>query len=76
MLIPIPIIWAWDLTMILTGGYGLVVMAVSHTLVQAWETALGVIGFKRVLGLGTRASVLTALAINLIYILMGALFAR
>jgi hypothetical protein len=39
MLIPMPMVWVWDLTMILTGGYSLVVMAVSHTIFQMWETA-------------------------------------
>jgi hypothetical protein len=76
MLIPMPVVWAWDLTMIMTGGYGLVVMAISHTIVQAWETVLGVIGLRRVLGLGIRAAILVAVTINLIYVLMGALFAR
>lgn len=76
MLIPMPVVWAWDLTMILTGGYGLVVMAISHSIFQIWETVLGIIGLKRVVGLGTRASVLVAVAINLIYVLMGALFSR
>ena len=76
MLIPMPVVWAWDLAMILTGAYGLVVMAASHTIIQAWETVLGVIGLKRMVGLGTRAAILVAVSINLIYVLMGALFAR
>ena len=76
MLIPMPIVWIWDLTMIVTGAYALVPMAVSHTLFQTWETALGVLGLKRVIGLSTRTSVLVAIGVNLIYVLMGALFSR
>ena len=76
MLIPMPIVWIWDLTMIVTGAYALVPMAVSHTLFQTWETALGVLGLKRVIGLNTRTSVLVAIGVNLIYVLMGALFSR
>jgi hypothetical protein len=76
MLIPMPIVWIWDLTMIVTDAYALVPMAVSHTLFQTWETALGVLGLKRVIGLNTRTSVLVAIGVNLIYVLMGALFSR
>ncbi len=76
MLIPVPIILAWDLIMILAGAYQLTTMAPSHSLFQVWETILGIVGFKRVLGLGTRPAVLVAITINLIYVLMGALFSR
>ena len=76
MLIPMPIVWVWDLTMIFTGAYALAPMAVSHTLFQTWETALGVIGLKRVMGLNTRTSVSVATGVNLIYVLLGALFSR
>ena len=76
MLIPVPIVLAWDLIMILAGTYQLATMAPSHSLFQVWETMQGILGFKRVLGLGTRPAVLVAIAINLIYVLMGALFSR
>jgi len=76
MLIPMPIVWVWDLTMVVTGAYALAPMAVSHTLFQIWETALGVLGLKRVIGLNTRTSVSVAIGVNLIYVLMGALFSR
>jgi len=49
---------------------------VSHTLFQAWETALGALGLERVMGLNTRTSVSVAIGVNLIYVLMGALFSR
>jgi hypothetical protein len=76
MLIPMPIVWVWDLTTIVTGAYALAPMAVSHTLFQTWETALGVLGLKRVIGLNTRTSVFVAIGVNLIYVLMGALLSR
>jgi hypothetical protein len=76
MLIPVPVILAWDLVMILSNTYRLATMAPSHSLFQVWETTLGILGFKRVLGLGTRPAILVAIVINLIYVLMGALFSR
>jgi hypothetical protein len=76
MLIPMPIVWVWDLTMIVTGAYALAPMAVSHALFQVWETALGALGLKRAIGLDTRTSVSIAMGVNLIYVLMGALFSR
>ena len=76
MVIPVPIILAWDLIMILAGTYRLATMAPSHSLFQVWETVLGTVGFKRVLGLRTRPAILVAIAVNLIYVLLGALFSR
>ena len=76
MLIPMPIVWVWDLTMIMTGAYGLVTMGISHTIIQIWETIIGTIGLKRVVGLRTRTAILVAIAINLIYVLMGGFFSR
>ena len=76
MLIPVPVVLAWDLIMILAGTYQLSTMAPSHSLFQVWETILGIMGFKRILGLGTRPAILIAIVINLIYVLMGALFSR
>jgi len=76
MLIPMPIVWTWDLTMIVTGAYALAPMAVSHALFQVWETALGALGLKRVTGLNTRTSVSVGIGVNLTYVLMGALFSR
>lgn len=76
MLIPVPIVLTWDLIMILAGTYSLATMAPSHSVFQMWETILGFVGFKRVLGLGTRPAILVAIGINLIYVLMGALVSR
>ncbi len=76
MLIPVPIVWLWDRAMILSGAYRLATMAPSHSLFQIWETVLGILGLKRVLGLRTRAAILVATVINLVYVLMGALFSR
>jgi hypothetical protein len=76
MLIPMPIVWTWDLAMIIAGTYGLAVMAISHSLFQVWEIFLGFLGLKRVLGLDSPAALGIAIAANLVYVLMGALFSR
>jgi hypothetical protein len=76
MLIPMPIVWAWDVTMIITGAYSMGTMAPSHTLFQVWETALGFVGLKRIVGLDARTALFTAVGVNLLYVLMGAFFSR
>jgi hypothetical protein len=76
MLIPMPIVWTWDVAMIIAGSYGLVTMAISHSLFQVWEIFLGFLGLKRVLGLDSPTSLLIAIVVNLVYVLMGALFSR
>jgi hypothetical protein len=76
MLIPMPLLWVWDWAMIGLDRYTLATMAPSHALVQLWEAALGAIGFRRVLRLGPVAAVTMALVINLIFVLLGSLFAR
>lgn len=76
MLIPIPVILVWDFVMVVSGLYGLVTMAVSHVLFQIWETVLGVIGLRRVLGIESGISIAVAIAINLVYVMMGAFLSR
>jgi hypothetical protein len=76
MLIPMPLLWLWDWTMIGLDRYNLATMAPPHALVQLWEAALGALGFRRTLKLGSAAAVAVALVINLIFVLLGSLFAR
>ena len=76
MIIPMPLLWLWDWTMIGLDRYNLATMAPAHALVQLWEAALGALGFRRILGLGTAAAVALTLVINLIFVLLGSLFAR
>jgi hypothetical protein len=76
MLTPIPVVWAWDLAKILSGRYGLEVMAVSHALFQVWEITLGAVGFRRVLGARIWLSIVVATATNLVFVAMGAFLSR
>jgi len=76
MLIPMPVMWLWDWTMIGLDAYKLPTMAVSHAVVQMWETGVEAVGLKRVLGLKVSLAIGVAVVINLVYVLMGAIFAR
>jgi hypothetical protein len=76
MLIPMPVLWLWDWAMIALDAYQVATMAPSHALVQVWEAALGAVGFRRILGLGPGTAIALAVAINLVFILMGSLFSR
>jgi Yip1 domain len=76
MLIPIPVVWAWDVTMIALNLYQLPVMAVSHTLFQLWEASIEAVGFVRLLRLGIVPAIVVALIINALYIALAAIFIR
>jgi hypothetical protein len=76
MLIPMPLLWLWDWAMIGLERYTLVTMAPSHAVVQLWEAALGAIGFRRILRLSRVAAIALALVVNLVFVLLGSLFAR
>jgi hypothetical protein len=76
MLIPMPLLWLWDWTMIALDAYQVATMAPSHALVQLWEAALGAVGFRRILGLGPGTALALAVAINLVFVLLGSLFSR
>lgn len=76
MLIPIPVVWAWDVTMIALNLYQLPVMAVSHALFQLWETSIEAVGFVRLLKLRIMPAMVIALIINAAYIAMAMIFIR
>ena len=76
MLIPTPVVWIWDWTMIALNGYQVTVMAISHSFFALWGAILYTIGFKRVLGLGALFAVGLALAVAVVYILLAILFVR
>jgi hypothetical protein len=76
MLIPMPVIWIWDITMIALNLYLLPVMAVSHTIFQLWEASIEVVGFIKLLRLRVVPAVCLALVINAIYIAVAAIFIR
>jgi len=62
--------------MVALNSYQLITMAISHTVVQLWETIIEFVGFKKILRLGTILAICIALAINCVFILLGATFAR
>src|SRR5574340_941704 len=76
MLIPIPVIWVWDITMIALNLYVLPVMAISHSLFQLWETSIEAVGFIKLLRLKVVPAVCLALIINAIYVAFAATFIR
>lgn len=76
MLIPIPVVWAWDVTMIALNLYLLPVMAVSHAIFQLWEASIEAVGFVRLLRLGVVPAIILALIINTLYIAVAMIFIR
>lgn len=68
LLTPMVLVWTWDALMIALGTYTVVVMAVSHTLAQAWEGTVEAIGLRRLGGYSWAAAVSTSTAVNLLYI--------
>ncbi len=76
MLIPSPVVWLWDWSMIALSWYRLTIMAVSHSLFALWGAALYAIGLRRVLGLGWLPAGLLAAALTAGYISLAALFVR
>ncbi len=76
MLIPMPIVWLWDWTMIALNWYQMTVMAVSHSFFALWGVIVHSIGFKRILGLQTLTGVGLALVIPAVYIPLAMIFVR
>jgi len=76
MLIPMPIVWLWDWTMIALNWYQMTVMAVSHSLFALWGVVVHSIGFKRILGLQALTSIGLALVIPAVYIPLAMIFVR
>ena len=61
----------WDWLWILLGWQNVILLGISHLLLDAWGVAIGVIGFKRILGI----RVWSAIALNLLWIALGLPFA-
>jgi hypothetical protein len=76
MLVPMPIFWLWDWTIIGLDLYRMITMAVSHSVFQMWETGVQTISFRRILGIRLHYSVLLAIAINVVYVLLAMTFIR
>lgn len=76
MLIPMPVTWVWDISMIALHWYLLPVMAVSHSLIQLWEVSIEALGFARLLRMGREPAIGLALVINVLYIVLAMIFIR
>jgi hypothetical protein len=76
MLIPMPVTWAWDISMVALHGYLLPVMAISHSLIQLWEASLEALGFARLLRLRFLPALGLALVVNVLYIALAMIFIR
>lgn len=76
MLIPMPVVWLWDWTMIALNWYQMTVMAVSHSIFALWGVILYSVGFKRILGLRILLAIGLSLAITVVYISLTMIFIR
>ena len=76
MLIPMPVVWLWDWTMIALNGYQMTVMAVTHSIFALWIVILYSIGFKRILGLRILLAIGLSLTISVVYISLATIFIR
>lgn len=76
MLIPMPVTWAWDVSMVALHLYQLPVMAISHSIIQLWEASIETIGFIMLLRLKILPAIMLALVINAIYIALAMIFIR
>jgi hypothetical protein len=76
MLIPMPVIWIWDWTMIALNWYQMTIMAISHSFFALWGVILYSIGFKRILGLRVMVAIGLSLVIAIVYISLAMIFVR
>lgn len=70
MLIPMPPLWVSDILMIVCNHFRLPGLAITHTVVQLWETVLFVIGFQRQ-GISCKRAALASAAASLTYVFVG-----
>ena len=76
MLIPMPPLWLSDTVMIATYRFRLPELAVTHSMVQLWETALFGIGLRTVLGVPWWRAMSAGLVASVVYVLGGSRFVR
>jgi len=61
LLIPMPVVWVWDWTMIAADWYHVTVRAVSHSLFALWGAMLFSIGFIKILELRALPALLSGI---------------
>jgi hypothetical protein len=76
MLVPMPPLWAADVAMLATNSFRLPGPAVTHALVQLWETALFAVGLHTVLGVPWALAALAGATASGVYVLLGARLVR
>lgn len=76
MLIPMPPLWAADALMLATDTFRLPGPAITHAVVQLWETALFAVGLQAVLGMPWVPAVLAGVAASGLYVLLGSKLVR
>jgi len=70
MLIPMPVVWLWDWTMIVSNSFQMAVMAISHSVFQLWEAWIEAVGLRRILGLRALPAAGLALLVNVLFALL------
>ncbi len=76
MLVPMPFLWLWDWAAIAFGLYKVTIMAITHTVAQAWEATVEAIGLVKVLKLTVPLAVALSVLTNAIYIALAMHFIR
>lgn len=76
MLIPMPPLWASDALMIATNAFRLPGLAITHAVVQLWETALFGVGVHTVLRVPWVPALLVGSAMSGLYVLLGSKLVR
>ena len=76
MLIPMPALWISDTLMLATNRYRLPGLAVSHSAVQLWETAVFSIGLHAAQEVPWRPAVIAGTTASAVYVLGGAKLVR
>jgi hypothetical protein len=76
MVIPMPVLWAWDWTAIARNHWRPVPMATSHAAVELWEAALFAVGFNRRFGLERGPAIRLGLFLGGLYVLAAKVIIR
>jgi len=76
MLIPMPVVWLRNWTMIGLDTFAVATGAPFDAMVQVWVATLGPVGARTKLALGTTAAIALALLLNLVFALLASLFTR
>lgn len=65
-IVPLPFILIWDWSMVLAGGWSVVVAAISHSGLLLWSAGLVGTGYRRILGLSATGAFALALGVAIL----------